>query len=52
MSARPLPGREAAAATVGEQLHAFAAQLYPICRSITGAGVRKTLELIRARIPL
>ena len=36
----------------GEALHAFATQLYPICRSITGNGVRETLRLIGARIPL
>jgi aminopeptidase-like protein len=36
----------------GERLHRFAARLYPICRSITGAGVRQTLALIRERIPL
>ena len=36
----------------GRRLHAFAARLYPICRSITGDGVRRTLELIRQRIPL
>lgn len=39
-------------ACTGADLHAFAARLYPICRSITGNGVRKTLELIRGRIPL
>ena len=38
--------------TSGGELHAFAARLYPICRSITGEGVRETLRLIRARIPL
>ena len=38
--------------SIGAQLHAFAAELYPICRSITGAGVRKTLELINRRIEL
>src|ERR1019366_2404918 len=42
----------AAAGSVGEELHAFATELYPICRSITGAGVRKTLELINRRIEL
>jgi aminopeptidase-like protein len=42
----------AAAATAGAELQAFAAELYPICRSITGAGVRKTLELIQRRIAL
>ena len=36
----------------GRRLYEFAARLYPICRSITGAGVRETLQLIRARIPL
>ena len=40
------------AASTGAQLHAFATELYPICRSITGAGVRKTLELINRRIEL
>ena len=42
----------AAAATTGAELQAFAAELYPICRSITGAGVRKTLQLINRRIAL
>ncbi len=39
-------------ATVGSGLHAFASQLYPICRSITGEGVRQSLALIGERIPL
>ena len=42
----------AGAAATGRQLHEFASALYPICRSITGDGVRQTLALIRARIPL
>jgi aminopeptidase-like protein len=33
-------------------LHRFAAELYPICRSITGDGMRRTLALIQHRIPL
>jgi aminopeptidase-like protein len=37
---------------IGLQLHAFAAELYPICRSITGDGVRRTLAKIQQRIPL
>jgi aminopeptidase-like protein len=37
---------------VGEQLHSFAAELYPICRSITGDGIRQTLDLIKQRIPI
>jgi aminopeptidase-like protein len=36
----------------GRELHAFAAELYPICRSITGDGIRRTLDLIGGRIPL
>ena len=39
-------------AELGKELHAFAAQLYPICRSISGEGIRQTLELIGERIPL
>ena len=38
--------------SAGEGLYAFASQLYPICRSITGGGVRETLRLIGARVPL
>ncbi len=30
----------------------FIAEAYPICRSITGDGVRRTLAMIRERIPL
>jgi aminopeptidase-like protein len=37
---------------LGKQMHAFAADLYPICRSITGNGVRETLARIGERIPL
>src|SRR5271165_6380243 len=37
---------------VGDDLHRFAADLYPICRSITGDGVRRTLSEIRKLIPL
>jgi aminopeptidase-like protein len=40
------------AAEIGKDLHRFAADLYPICRSITGAGIRQTLALIQQRIPL
>jgi aminopeptidase-like protein len=37
---------------VGQRLHSFAAELYPICRSITGDGIRRTLNSIGTRIPL
>jgi aminopeptidase-like protein len=36
----------------GSELHAFATRLYPICRSITGQGVRQSLALIGEHIPL
>jgi aminopeptidase-like protein len=39
-------------AEIGREMHAFAAELYPICRSITGAGIRRTLDMIGQRIPL
>ncbi|BCA54132.1 peptidase M28 [Nitrospira sp. KM1] len=37
---------------VGHEMHQFAGELYPICRSITGDGVRETLRLLQKRIPL
>src|SRR6266849_507806 len=39
-------------AGIGHQLHQFAVELYPICRSITGEGIRQTLRMIGDRIPL
>jgi aminopeptidase-like protein len=35
---------------IGEEIFAFAAEIYPICRSITGHGVRDTLRAIGAHI--
>ena len=37
---------------IGEELFALAAKIYPICRSITGDGVRQTLREISEHIPL
>ncbi len=37
---------------VGGEMYAFAADLYPICRSLTGDGVRQTLARVAAVIPL
>jgi aminopeptidase-like protein len=31
---------------VGDSLYALAADIYPICRSITGDGVRETLGIL------
>jgi aminopeptidase-like protein len=38
--------------TVGEELHRMVAELYPICRSITGDGVRRTLEVVGRELDL
>src|SRR5574341_54999 len=37
---------------VGAEIYRFIAELYPICRSITGNGLRQTLKTIKAHIPL
>lgn len=37
---------------IGREIHRLAAELYPICRSITGDGIRRTLAMIQERIPL
>jgi aminopeptidase-like protein len=37
---------------IGEEIFAFVAEIYPICRSITGRGVRETLRAIGACIKL
>jgi aminopeptidase-like protein len=39
-------------ATVGAQLFELICRLYPICRSITGEGVRKTLRILQEMMPL
>lgn len=38
--------------SIGEDIFALAARIYPICRSITGNGVRQTLREIGVHIPL
>jgi aminopeptidase-like protein len=39
-------------ATAAEAMHRLATELYPICRSITGDGVRETLRRLGAHLPL
>ncbi|WP_262385934.1 DUF4910 domain-containing protein [Hymenobacter sp. BT491] len=41
----------AAPADLGTLLHALLLRLYPICRSITGNGVRQTLAILREQLP-
>jgi aminopeptidase-like protein len=47
---REIARRDAGA--IGRELHDFATELYPICRSITGDGIRETLRIIKEQIPL
>lgn len=39
-------------AATGEEIFRFMADLFPICRSITGEGVRRTLHAVQERIRL
>ena len=41
-----------AGTSLGKQMHALAAKMYPICRSITGNGVRETLGILKEQIPI
>lgn len=36
----------------GHEMYALMERLYPLCRSLTGSGVRRTLDLIEEQIPL
>lgn len=38
--------------SVGVDMHALATRLFPICRSLTGDGVRETLSVLKEHIPL
>jgi aminopeptidase-like protein len=42
----------AAAAEVGSEIYELLVDLYPICRSISGDGVRATFELLQRVLPL
>ena len=37
---------------IGDRIHALAAEIFPICRSITGNGVRLTLSHLARHLPL
>jgi aminopeptidase-like protein len=49
---RPNLNLELDLAEIGQQMYNLAAELYPICRSITGNGVRRSLDILRRHIPL
>ncbi|MFB3817855.1 MAG: DUF4910 domain-containing protein [Candidatus Methylomirabilales bacterium] len=38
--------------SAGQEMHALLRELYPICRSLTGDGVRRSLEILKRHIPL
>jgi aminopeptidase-like protein len=40
------------AAAIGAEMHGLVAELYPLCRSITGDGFRETLRRLGSRIPI
>jgi aminopeptidase-like protein len=43
----PLPSGD-----VGQAMHDLASRLFPVCRSITGPGVRETLQILQEFIPI
>jgi aminopeptidase-like protein len=45
-------GSAAGAEDVGQRIYALAAELFPICRSITGNGVRRTLDILGRHIAI
>ncbi|MER9952254.1 DUF4910 domain-containing protein [Mesorhizobium sp. M0047] len=45
-------GPLASSTTLGQEIHALAERLFPICRSITGDGVRQTLDILSGHIDL
>jgi len=52
MNAAVLNERKPLAADSGAAMHALCAELYPLCRSLTGPGVRATLDILSHYIPL
>jgi aminopeptidase-like protein len=45
-------GSPPASMSVGQDIYALAEQLFPICRSITGDGVRQTLDILSEHVDL
>jgi aminopeptidase-like protein len=38
--------------SIGQEIHQLIENLYPICRSITGDGFRKSMQILKSHIPL
>lgn len=47
-----LPEAQATRAALGERMYALIARLYPLCRSITGPGLRQTLAILSEVHPI
>ncbi|RUZ67693.1 DUF4910 domain-containing protein, partial [Mesorhizobium sp. M7A.F.Ca.US.003.02.2.1] len=45
-------GSPPASVSLGQEIYALAERLFPICRSITGDGVRQTLDVLSGHIDL
>ena len=52
MNVKQFRWRRLVSENIGDQIFALAAKIYPICRSITGNGVRYTLRELRKHIAL
>jgi aminopeptidase-like protein len=46
------PKQNPPAVAIGEEMHACLRELYPLCRSITGDGVRESLQILSRVLPL
>ena len=52
MNLRGYLGEQLATDNIGEEIFALASKIFPICRSITGNGVRDTLREISSHVAL
>ena len=44
--------QQIAVGSIGGDIYALAAEIFPICRSITGEGVRRTIDVLSQHIPI
>jgi aminopeptidase-like protein len=51
-AAAPADAKQAFDETVGQQAYELMRQLFPLCRSLTGDGVRATFDILEQHIPL